>query len=161
ATYAGAGTLLSPNVERQILALVLGLVLGALLLVVDYHRLERWAWLVYGGTLLLLAATLVLAPVTRGNQSWLVFGPLRLQPSELAKLGLVIALARWFHPHPPGEIRRLRELWRPALIAAGPVGLIVLQQDLGVAVLTLLIASTFLLFVRIPTRAWLAVAGTG
>ena len=51
----------------------------------------------------LLAATLVFAPVTRGSQSWLFGG--RLQPSEMAKLGLILALARYFHRNPPGEMR--------------------------------------------------------
>ena len=68
-------------------------------------------------------------------------------------------LARHFHRHPPGEVTRLRDLIVPALIAAGPVGLIVLQRDMGVAVLTLLISTTYLLFVRIPLRAWAVVAG--
>ena len=45
-------------------------------------------------TSVLLASTLVLAPVTRGNRSWLIWGSLSLQPSELAKLGLIVALAR-------------------------------------------------------------------
>jgi rod shape determining protein RodA len=161
ATHAGSEGLLSPNVARQLAALGIGAALLAATLLIDYRHLERWGWFVYAASLLLLASTLVLAPVTRGNQSWLVFGPFRLQPSEFAKLGLVVALARYFHRHPPSEIQRLRELWRPGLIVAGPVGLIVLQQDMGVAVLTLLIGATYLLFVRIPARAWLAVAGTG
>jgi len=161
ATHAGSEGLLSPNVVRQLVAIAIGLALLVAGLLVDYRHLERWGWFVYAGTLLLLASTLVLAPVTRGNQSWLVFGPLRLQPSEFAKLGLIVALARHFHRNPPAEVRRLRDLWKPGLIAAGPVGLIVLQRDMGVAVLTMLIAGTYLLFVRIPARAWLAVAGTG
>ena len=161
ATHGGAEGYLTPNVVRQLAALGLGAALLVAMVLIDYRHLERWGWLVYAATLLLLASTLVLAPVTRGNQSWLVFGPLRLQPSEFAKLGLIVALARYFHRHPPGEIRRLRDLWRPGLIVAGPVGLIVLQRDMGVAVLTLMIGATYLLFTRIPLRAWLAVAGTG
>jgi rod shape determining protein RodA len=160
ATHGGSDGIFTPNVVRQLAALGLGAALLVATLLIDYRHLERWGWFVYAATLLLLASTLVLAPVTRGNQSWLVFGPLRLQPSEFAKLGLIVALARYFHRHPPGEIRRLRHLWRPALILAGPVGLIVLQRDMGVAVLTLLIGATYLLFVRIPARAWLAVAGS-
>jgi rod shape determining protein RodA len=160
ATHAGNERMLTPNVVRQLAALGLGAGLMLATLLVDYRHLERWGWFVYAGTLLLLASTLVLAPVTRGNQSWLVFGPLRLQPSEFAKLGLVVALARYFHRHPPADIQRLRDLWRPGLIVAGPVGLIILQRDMGVAVLTLLIGATYLLFVRIPARAWLAVAGS-
>jgi rod shape determining protein RodA len=159
ATHAGAEGMLSPNVARQLAAVGIGAALLAISMFFDYRQLERWGWFVYAGALLLLASTLILAPVTRGNQSWLVFGPLRLQPAELAKLGMIVALARWFHRNPPATIRRLRDLWRPGVILAVPVGLIILQRDLGVAVLTLLIGCTYLLFVRIPTRAWLAVGG--
>jgi rod shape determining protein RodA len=152
ATHGGG----SDELNRQLLSLAVG---GGLLLVtllIDYRRHERLALPFYAVTVLLLVATLVIAPVTRGSQSWLMGG--RLQPSELAKLALVLMLARHFHRNPPGELRRLRDLWRPALLVILPVGLIVAQRDLGVALLTLLIACTYLPFVRIPLRAWAGVA---
>jgi rod shape determining protein RodA len=160
ATHPEGDGWVTPTVGRQLAALALGGVGFTLALVIDYRRFERWAPFLYAGTLLLLAATLVFAPVTRGNQSWLVFGPVRLQPSELARLGMVIMLARWFHKHPPGEIQRLRDLLRPGLIAGATVGLIIAQRDMGVALLTLMVASTYLLFVKVPFRSWAVVAGT-
>jgi len=160
ATHAGAsGEALSPIMRRQLLAFAgAGAVMAGLLLV-DYRHFERFAWVLYGGAVLLLAATLVLAPVTRGAQAWLFEG--RFQPSELAKIGMVVALARHFHRCPPGETTRLRQLWRPGLIAGLPVALIVLQKDMGVALLTLLVAATYLPFVRIPWKAWAGVAALG
>jgi len=160
ATYSETGGWLSPVVQRQLVSLGLGVAALVAAMLIDYRRLERWAPVVYVAGLGLLAATLVLGRMTHGNQSWLVFGPVRLQPSEFAKLGLVVALARWFQRHPPGEIVRLRDLLQPGLITAGPVALIIMARDMGVALLTLLIAATYLPLVRIPLRAWLAVAGT-
>jgi rod shape determining protein RodA len=154
ATHTGDG--LSDEVRRQLLSLGVGSAALLVVLAIDYRHFERLALPVFAISLLLLAATLVLAPVTRGSQSWLFGG--RVQPSEIAKLGLVLALARYFQRNPPSEIRRLRDLAQPAAIALLPVGLIVLQRDMGVALLTLLIASTYLAFVRIPWRAWLGVA---
>jgi rod shape determining protein RodA len=98
--------------------------------------------------------------MTHGNQSWLVFGPLRLQPSELARLAMVLMLARCFHRNPPSDVQRLRDLVRPGLIVGATVGLIVLGRDMGVALLTLAVAATYLIFVRIPIRSWAAVVGT-
>jgi rod shape determining protein RodA len=160
ATYTGGG--LSPEVNRQLVSLSVGAGVLLAMILVDYRHFERLALPIYGISLLLLVATLIFAPVTRGSQSWLFGG--RVQPSELAKIGLILVLARYFYRNPPGEIRRLRELLRPALLAVMPVGLIVLQRDMGVALLTLLIGSSFFAFVRIPWRAWagvgvLAVAG--
>ena len=163
ATHAGAaaGEQMSAEFRRQLVALGIGTAGAILALVFDYRRFERLAFPVYAATCLLVASTLVLAPLHRGSQSWLMYGPIRLQPSEFTKIGLVLALARVFQQHPPAEIRRLRELWRPGLVIALPVGLIVAQRDMGVALLTLLIGATYLVFVRIPWRAWAAVGALG
>ncbi len=147
---------LTGELRRQLVSLSLGGVALLVAVAVDYRHFERLALPAFGVCVALLAATLVFAPVTRGSQSWLFGG--RLQPSELAKLGLILALARYFCRNPPGEIRRLRDLMRPCMIAAVPVGLIVAQRDMGVALLTLLIGATYISMVRIPWRAWLGVA---
>jgi rod shape determining protein RodA len=161
ATQAGSDAALPPELRRQLTALLLGGSALGVVLLVDYRRLERLALPLYVGTLLAVAATLVFAQVTRGTRGWLEWGPLRVQPAELAKIGLVLALSRYFYRHPPHEIRRLRELFAPGLITAAPVALIALQPDLGVAVLTLLVGATYLPLVRIPLRAWLGVAAAG
>jgi len=87
-------------------------------------------------------------------------GPLRLQPSELARLAMILMLARYFHRNPPTDVQRLRDLLRPGLTVGATVALIVLGRDMGVALLTLAVAGTYLIFVRIPIRSWAAVAGT-
>ncbi len=148
------------DVLRRQLAVMAGAgAMAAGLLLIDYRHFERFAMPLYAATLGLLVLTLVIAPVTRGAQAWLFDG--RLQPSELAKIGMVLALARTLHRHPPSEITRLRQLLRPGLLIALPVGLIVAQKDMGVAVLTLLVGLTYLPLVRIPWRAWAGVAALG
>jgi len=156
-TYTSAG--LSDELRRQLFSLALGA--GAMLvtLVIDYRHYERLALPAYLLTTGVLAATLVLAPVTRGSQSWLLEG--RLQPAEVARLAMILMLARYFHRNPPGEIRRLRDLFRPLAIIGFPVGIILLQRDMGVALLTLLVGCTYLGLVRIPARAWAAVSLLG
>lgn len=153
-THAASG--ISSEAGRQLLSLGIGLAALVVVVVVDYRHFERLALPLYFGSCGLLALTLVIAPMTRGSQSWLLEG--RLQPAELAKLGMLLALARYFHRNPPGEVRRLRDLIRPGALIGLPVGLILLQRDMGVALLTLLIGSTYLAFVRIPKRAWAGVA---
>jgi rod shape determining protein RodA len=125
---------------------------------IDYRRLERAAPFLYALALAGIAATVLFGVEIRGNKSWLRVGGLSLQPAEFAKLGLIVMLARYFHRHPPVEMRRLTELIVPAILLLLPVGLIVGQHDTGVAVLTLAIGATFFLFVSLPWRTWALIA---
>ncbi|MGH0032147.1 MAG: rod shape-determining protein RodA [Myxococcota bacterium] len=153
ATAGGEG--LSETVRRQLLSAGVGVACAAVVAAIDYRHYARLALPVFVVALGLLALTLVVAPVTRGSQSWLFGG--RFQPSEVAKVAMILALARYFQRNPPAETRRLRDLVWPAAIIAMPVGLIVAQRDLGVALLTLLIGSTYIVLAAIPWRAWLGV----
>ncbi len=157
ATNAGAE--IAEAVDRQLLWLLVGTGVLLAVLFIDYRRFERLALPIYGIAMGLLLLTLFVSEVTRGSRSWLYDG--RFQPAELAKVAMVLALARYFHRNPPGQIQRLRDLGPPAVLVAIPVGLILLQRDLGVALLTLLIATVYLPFVRVPWRAWAAVAAAG
>jgi rod shape determining protein RodA len=156
AAAAGVEGGMSDIVRRQLSVMALG---GAVMMAttfVDYRHAERFATAIYVGSLFLLALTLIFGAVTRGAQAWLFQG--HFQPSELAKIGMVIALARFFHRNPPSTITELRQLLVPGLIVALPVGMVVLQKDMGVALLTLLVALTYLPLVSIPLRAWTGVA---
>ena len=159
ATLTGELEGLSVGVRRQLIALAVAAGAMAVILFVDYRHFERLSLPLYGLSLLLLAATLVFAPETRGTQAWLFEG--RGQPSEYAKIGLVLAMARYFSWRPAGEITRMRQLGPPFLIVISPVVLIVMQKDLGVALLTLLVGASYLPLVRIPWRSWLALGGVG
>ena len=159
ATHAGADAGSSEIFRRQLLTLTVAAVVAAAVCAIDYRRFARLAIPLYLGSLAFLLLPLLLSPAVRGAQAWLFEG--RVQPSELAKIGLVLALARYFQRNPPTEITRLRQLGIPMLIIALPVGIIALQNDIGVALLVLLIGVTFLPFVRIPWRAWAGLGAAG
>jgi rod shape determining protein RodA len=149
----------SDIVSRQMTVLGLGALVVGLVLVIDYRHYDRFAYVIYAGSIALLLLTLAIAEETRGARAWLFSG--RFQPSEFARLGMVIALAHYLGRNPPSGIRRLRDLFLPGLIVAIPVGLIVAQKDLGVAVLTLLIGLTLLPLVNVPLRVWVGIACVG
>ncbi len=149
----------SDIVSRQMMVMALSVFVMIAVVVVDYRHYDRFAYFLYAAMVGLLLLTLAIAEETRGTRAWLFSG--RLQPSEVAKIGMVIALARYFGRNPPSTIRRLRDLFVPTLIIAIPVGLIVAQKDLGVAVLTLLIGLTLLPLVNVPLRAWFGIALLG
>ncbi|MBK7950562.1 MAG: rod shape-determining protein RodA [Deltaproteobacteria bacterium] len=146
-------------VGRQLSVMGLAAVVIAIVVAIDYRHYDRYAWWLYGGSVGLLLLTLAIAEETRGARAWLFSG--RLQPSEFSKIGMVIGLAHYFGRNPPSQIRRLRDLFMPGLIVGIPVGLIVLQKDLGVAALTLLVGLTLLPLVNVPARAWVGIGLLG
>jgi rod shape determining protein RodA len=113
-------------------------------------------------TVIALAAVLVIGDTAGGAQRWLDFGgPLRMQPSELAKLTIAIAVAKWFQDNKFAYAYRLRDLW-PVLIAAGAIfALIFLQPDLGTAGVCLLIAGIQILFVPLDRKSVLIAGSIG
>lgn len=118
---------------RQVQWICLGS--GAMLVAafLDYRWLGRYSWLVYLGTLALLGLVLVIGIKVNGARSWLRIGPgMNLQPSELAKLGVMIPVA-YLASRPYMQLQRWRELVPFAFLAAPPVLLIGLQPDYGSA----------------------------
>jgi rod shape determining protein RodA len=124
--------------RRQLLGLGLGLAGMVAVMLVDYRRLQAWAPLGFAGVVLALG--LVLTPIgstTNGAQSWFQLGPYQVQPSEYAKIGVIVALAALFgaRREPPG----LRRLAAALAVVAVVCAEILLQPDFG----------TFMVFVAI------------
>ena len=134
---------------RQSVALGLGLLLAFLLQFLSRRRLFGLAYPLYGASLLLLALVLVVGREINGARAWFVLGPLQFQPLELAKLGLLLALAKALEGRP---IARVWDYALPALLTLPVVGLLLLQPDLGGA-LVVLFGVFVVVFVRgLPWR---------
>ena len=145
-------------VKRQGLFAAIGIVAMVVVLCIDYRRLRDYAMVFYGGTVFLLLA--VLAPVgsnIKGHQAWFQLpGGFTIQPSELAKFGIIVALAGYCNRY-RGEI----DAWRLTTIVAlacVPLGLVLLQPDLG-TVMVLAVIIVALLAVAGVTGKQLIVLG--
>lgn len=136
--------------KRQLLGVILGFVGMALMILVDYHVSERFHLAIYLGNLLMLGAVLIFGREVNGAKSWLDFGPIRFQPSEFAKVAVIVTLAR--HLANKEHLDTLWDLVSPLLHVAGPLVLILLQPDLG----TLLVFAfiTFAMLYMAGTRGW-------
>jgi rod shape determining protein RodA len=137
-------------VERQAIAIGVGAVALVVMLLVDYRRLRDLWFLVYLAILPLLAGVLVLGASRKGAQAWFDVGPLQFQPSELAKVAVIVAVAGYCHRH-RGDV----DAWRLAiavLIAAIPIALVLMQNDLGSAAVILVCAGAILLVAGIRAR---------
>jgi len=133
--YSAAGGSYSPWASRQMVrfAVCLGMLIA--ICTIDLRLWYRLAYLIYGGGIALLVAVEVAGAVGMGAQRWLDLGFIQLQPSELMKVALVLALARYFHRLTPEEVGRILPLIVPTLMVMLPVGLVLKQPNLGTAVM--------------------------
>jgi rod shape determining protein RodA len=120
-------------VKRQGLALAGGLVAMAVVMVIDYRRFRELGLVAYLAVCGLLVALLGVARRTNGAQAWFNLGPFQLQPSEFAKVVLVVALAGYLSNHTGPEHLPFPKFVGAMVITAIPAGLVLLQPDLGTA----------------------------
>ncbi|HTL11465.1 MAG TPA: rod shape-determining protein RodA [Bdellovibrionota bacterium] len=137
----------------QLMWFGIGSLLSAIIVVfMHYSFFSRTAWITYFGALTLLALTLVMGRSSLGARRWLQLGPLGMQPSEFMKLALVVALAKYFEDDKKVGGYTLRDLVPPAIIVGIPTGLIMLQPDLGTALILIFVATSMMLFIKIHPR---------
>ncbi len=150
--FSAGGKSWDPWAAPQFVRFALGFGLMLILALVDVRVWLRTAYPLYGVMLLLLIVVEIMGHVGMGAQRWINLGFFVLQPSELMKITLVMALAKYFHGLDPEEIGRPTMLVIPLLMVAAPVGLVLLQPNLGTATL-LLLASAGIFFVA-GVRWW-------
>lgn len=144
--------------ERQGLRIILGLGVMFMLANLPPRAYKAWAYILFGGTILLLAAVLLMGATSKGAQRWLDIGLFRFQPSEVMKIALPLMLARFLTAGGlPLSFGRL--VWGIFWIAV-PVGLIAKQPDLGTAILVGASGVIMLFLAGLPVL-WMATMGVG
>ncbi len=136
--YSISGGSAGTWVSRQLIRFGAGFFFMLIVAVVDIRFWLRAAFLIYGLALALLIAVEVAGTVGMGAQRWVDLGLFKLQPSEIMKIALVLALARYFHGVAHEDVSRLRSLAAPALMVIVPVALVLRQPDLGTALMLLI-----------------------
>lgn len=124
----------------QAMRLALGLVLMLVFAVMPAMNLLRLSYVIYGGCLVLLVMVALVGVMGLGAQRWVGLGAFNLQPSELMKIGIIVALARYFQTHPLEGKRHWLVLLVPMILTLIPVGLILKQPNLGTATIVSVIA---------------------
>lgn len=137
-------------VERQLLSLTVALVTCAALVWLGKKHLIRYPWVLYLGSIGLLLLTRVAGREVYGARRWLELGFLpEFQPSEFAKLGLILVLAACLHEKP---IRGIIDYLRLAILVLVPFALVFLEPDLGSALVLVAIGGGVLMVRGIPRR---------
>jgi rod shape determining protein RodA len=152
ALYAAAGGSPEPYAQKQLIRFFIGLVLMIALAMTDIRIIAKWSWWLYGFGIVLLLIVARYGHVGKGAQRWIAIGGFQLQPSELMKIFLVLALAHWFHRASYERVGKLLFLLPPALAVLLPVGLILKEPNLGTAVITGTIGAA--IFLAAGVRWW-------
>ncbi len=122
------------------------------LAMIDIRFIARFSWPLYGLALLLLALVLRMGHVGKGAERWLDIGPVQLQPSEIMKVALAMALASWFNRASWARVGNPLFLIVPAAAVLLPVVLILKEPNLGTAFITGVVGCS--IFVGAGMRLW-------
>jgi rod shape determining protein RodA len=142
ATWGNSRHGLDPLVVRQIMWIGIGGTLMAAAALFDYRTLSTYAYLIYGIAVILLIVVAVAGHSTGGSRRWINLGLLKLEPSEVAKLAIVIVMVRYLREDPPRGGWNLRQILPAAMLLAAPAVLVLKQPDLGTALVLVLITAT-------------------
>lgn len=150
--YSAANGSWQPWALNQLMRFGLGLGVMLFLAMVDIRIFMRYAYIFYFFVLILLIIVEVTGHIGMGAQRWINLGFIKLQPSELMKIALVLALARYFHSSSLQSIESVRGIIVPALMVLFPAFLVMTQPDLGTALMLIFTAGA--IFFAVGVQLW-------
>lgn len=156
--YSAAGGSITPWASNQGVRFVL---LLGLMFALSRISVARWmdiAYPFYGITLGLLLIVELFGKIGMGAQRWIDLGFIRLQPSEFMKIAVVLSLAKFFHRLPPSYVSSPSTLVAPLALFGLPAALVMLQPDLGTAMM-ISMASVMVIFLAGVATRWFFTAG--
>jgi len=143
----------SPLYLKQQQRIVFGLFLMMITFLIDYRAINQAAYVIYAISIASLIVVAIFGHTANGAQRWISFGFVLFQPSELMKVSIIIALARYFDDHKSNEPYLLRELFVPFLMVIVPCMLILKQPDLGTALIIIIISASIVLFIGVNWKS--------
>lgn len=163
--YSAAGGSLTPWALNQGARFFAFLGMALALSRISERTWQQVAFPIYGIVLVMLIGVELLGAVKGGSQRWLDFGIIRLQPSELMKPAIVLTVARFYALLPASQVRTFTAIWPAAVLIGLPAALVMLQPDLGTALMITFGGLTITFLAGLPLRlyvgAGLALAAAG
>ena len=161
AVTAGGGPGMQALFKKQAVWLGIGFAIMMVIVLVDFRELDKLNLLIYALCVGMLISVLVFGKIGGGSRRWLALGFVRVQPSELMKIALIISLASAYATSISQNGLDFQRMIKPGILCLIPFGLIVIQPDLGTGLLLLLIAGSMTLFVKVEKKTLYILAGTG
>jgi len=159
ATYTAHGP--SSLFTKQIIWVCLGITVMFAALIPDYHTVARYSYVLYALSLIFLLLVAFVGKTGMGAQRWLPIGSFAFQPSEFAKLSLVLALARYFAEDPKQGGYELKDLLVPGVMLLVPLVLVMKQPDLGTALMLVFTSSLIVILAGIRFKTVMTIVVLG
>jgi rod shape determining protein RodA len=150
--YSAANGSVFPWAFKQFIRFMTGMAVLVLVALTDIRRWLSWSYWIYIGALILLIGVELMGFVGMGAQRWIDLYVIQLQPSEVMKIALILALARYFQSCTLEETKKLKTLLIPLLLILMPTLLVMRQPDLGTALILLFCGAT--LFFLSGVQVW-------
>jgi rod shape determining protein RodA len=147
----------APMWSSQIAYFFVGAAIAAVVAWIDPKLLERLSIPIYLLNLAALIALKFYGHKAKGAESWFVLGPIRVQPAEFMKIGMILMMAKYFHDdyRPQQPAYGFLRLIPPTVIALVPTAIVLVQPDLGTAMMMAFTTVTILLFARPSLPVWI------
>lgn len=149
-------------VSRQAVFAVLGIGLMLFISKMDYHDYAKFARVAYIGSIIVLALVPLLGSSAKGATRWLEIGGIRFQPSEVAKIALIIFYASWLTNH-KDELKDLTKGFVKPFLYLAPIAVILIffQDHLSVTIIIILVVSIMMLMAGTKMRYFVTLGSTG
>ncbi|MBU0462069.1 MAG: rod shape-determining protein RodA [Proteobacteria bacterium] len=145
--------------KKQMIWMGAGFIVMIIILMIDFRALDKMNLFIYALCVGLLISVILFGQLGGGSRRWLLIGFVRIQPSELMKIALIISLASVYSTSISNTGLNFRKLIKPAVLCVIPFVLIVNQPDLGTGLLLLLIAGSITLFVKVERKVLYILSG--
>ena len=148
--YSAAGGSFSPWANKQMIRFCIGLIFLFVIALTDIRIWLRYAYHLYFIAFLLLIIVEAVGRIAGGSQRWINLYLFHLQPSELMKISLILALARYFHLQTQTELRQVRNFILPVFMIFAPAAMVLIQPDLGTSLILIMIGGILLFAAGLP-----------
>ena len=159
--YSAGGGAMQPFALSHFIRFAIFSVMTAIIASLPRDAVRVLTYPAYLTVLLLLLAVEIVGQVGGGSQRWLECGPIRIQPSELMKPAVVLAMARFYETLPAGMIGSWRSVLPAGMLIVLPIGLVLLQPDLGTSIAIAFGGVVVMFLAGLPMWWFLSAAGAG
>lgn len=150
--YSAAGGHFQPFASTHLLRFGVFLVMAALMVPFPRDAVRFLAYPIYGIVLIMLVGVEAMGAIGGGSQRWLEVGPIRIQPSELMKPVIVLALAHFYSSLPGSMVQSWRAVVPASMLMGAPVALVLLQPDLGTSLAIIFGGVVVMFLAGLPMR---------